>query len=91
MRRAHAKHVNIQAKSEAFKIQPLVELCVNTKLATDLALITELLGGQKGNLQGFACFYYQDLCKKKQTLDIRNETLFYNPVCRGNPSNQRTL
>ena len=47
-----AKLSNIHAKSEASKIQWLIELCSNPNLATHLALVNELLGEQKGGIQG---------------------------------------
>ena len=48
-----AKLSNIHAKSEASKIQWLIELCSNPNLATQLALVNELLGGQKGGGGGY--------------------------------------
>ena len=52
-----AKLSNIHAKSEASKIQWLIELCSNPNLATHLALVNELLGEQKGGIQGTDIFF----------------------------------
>ena len=52
-----AKLVNVQAKSEASKIQWLVQLCSNPILTGHLSLVTDLLGEQKGKLQGLELFF----------------------------------
>ena len=86
-----AKLSNIHAKSEASKIQWLIELCSNPILATHLALVKELLGEQKGGIQGTGIFftnkhharrilkitspYYLEAIRAMPTLDTRKQIL----------------
>ena len=52
-----AKLVRIQAKSEASKVQWLIDLCIDLAVLGHLALVTELLGDQKGKLRGSDLFF----------------------------------
>ena len=52
-----AKLVNLQAKSEAFKIKWAMELITNSDLKSHLSLMTSLIGTQKGGLQGPELFF----------------------------------
>ena len=49
--------INIQAKSEASKIEWLIELCVLPELKTHMDLITRLMGDQKGRCNGRDLFF----------------------------------
>ena len=51
-----AKFVHVQAKSEASKVQWLIDLYINPTLSGQLAFVTELLGDQKGKLHGSDLF-----------------------------------
>ena len=83
------KLINIQAKSEASKVKWLVDLCVQPDLNTHLALITRLLGEQKGKGTGKNLFFttnarkilkidspfYEESIKAITTLDTRKQVL----------------
>ena len=75
--RAHggAKLVNITVKSEASKIRWLMDLCTNPQLVTHLALVTRLLGVQKGGLSGVDLFFTS---KHYARRTLKVTTPFYN-------------
>ena len=69
------KLVNITVKSEASKIKWLMELCVNPLLTVHSALLTRLLGIQKGGVQGLELFFTTKYYARR-VMKIR--TPFYN-------------
>ena len=85
-----AKLVHAQAKSEASKVQWLIDLCINPTLSGHLALVTELLGDQ-GNSTGRTCSspanttlsgscgppppFYQEAIRAITALDVRKRVL----------------
>ena len=75
--RAHggAKLVNITVKSEASKIHWLMALYTNPQLVTHLALVTHLLGVQKGGLTGVDLFFTSEHYARRT---IKAITPFYN-------------
>ena len=59
------KLVNINIKTETSKIRWLMELVANSQLHTHTAIMTELLGTQKGGLQGIELFFTTQYYAKK--------------------------
>ena len=86
-----AKLVDVTCKSHASKVQWLMALCDQPCLATHLALVTRLLGVQRGDLSGSELFFttkhyaarilsirtafYTEAIKAMTSLDVRKRVL----------------
>ena len=74
-----AKLIDIKNKAHASNIQWLMEITTSTQLTTHLALLTTLLGIQKGGLQGTDLFF---ITKEYHKSDLKITSSFYKEAIK---------